>query len=438
MSLKECGVCATFSYGNSVVGLPAGFCSMVGDDGHLPPGPGAKQVVRCPKCKTGGKKKLGYCTKLGQSGHLTTDRMQKIPDSASKAKRKDKATPASPASSAKKKKTIATVAAAPVVGKTGEESGNPAEEDDAWSPYPDRHVFTDTCDAETCINGEDTVVARRCDKCHLCYHPGCMVPMIGEQNQKLWEDKWYCPKCMPARRSEASGAASGGAASGDGEATGGAASGGGEAASGGGNGGGEATGEATGGAAGGEATSKPGNAILRRVSSLEDLAAKLLEDGDPSSIVEAYASSIASAIADMAGLLSETVTRREALIDSMKSQHAQMVEIQKQLDVAKDEVVACKDRAIADFEKDIKRKDLEIRKLKKQLAAKNTDAPTPQQQLEIAVDEYNDALSDQRFEELKALATTANQCALAAGLDDFNLNKFARERLAAQEVAADG
>ena len=53
MSLKECGVCATFSYWNSVVGLPAVFCSMVGDDGHLPPGPGAKQVVRCPKCKTG-------------------------------------------------------------------------------------------------------------------------------------------------------------------------------------------------------------------------------------------------------------------------------------------------------------------------------------------------------------------------------------------------
>ena len=51
---------------------------------------------------------------------------------------------------------------------------------------------------------------------------------------------------------------------------------------------------------------------------------------------------------------------------------------------------------------------------------------------------FSHALSDQRFEELKALATTANQCALAAGLDDFNLNKFARERLAAQEVAADG
>ena len=39
------------------------------------------------------------------------------------------------------------------------------------------------------------------------------------------------------------------------------------------------------------------------------------------------------------GLLSETVTRREALIDSMKSQHAQMVEIQKQLDVAKEDAV---------------------------------------------------------------------------------------------------
>eukprot|EP01043_Picozoa_sp_COSAG02_P041122 COSAG02_NODE_3386_length_6833_cov_57.757945_1_plen_141_part_00 len=73
---------------------------------------------------------------------MTTDQMQKILDSASKAKRKDKATPTSPTSSAKKKKTIATVAAAPVVGKTREESGNPTEEeedaneDDAWSPYP--------------------------------------------------------------------------------------------------------------------------------------------------------------------------------------------------------------------------------------------------------------------------------------------------------------
>eukprot|EP01043_Picozoa_sp_COSAG02_P039268 COSAG02_NODE_3089_length_7389_cov_85.781481_5_plen_121_part_00 len=102
MAQQVCQGCTAFRYGNKVVGLPAGYFSQVGDVGHLPAGPGAKQPVQCATCRAGKKSPRGYCTKLNQSGHLTENRMQNIPVSASKAKRRG---PSTPASSAKKKKT---------------------------------------------------------------------------------------------------------------------------------------------------------------------------------------------------------------------------------------------------------------------------------------------------------------------------------------------
>ena len=69
--------------------------------------------------------------------------------------------------------------------------------------------------------------------------------------------------------------------------------------------------------------------------------------------------------------------------------------------------------------------------------AKEKVGPTPLEKLQDTVDAWNDAMKEERFEELGDLAVSAKQCAHSAGFEeDFNLQRFAADRLAAQEAAA--
>jgi hypothetical protein len=68
--------------------------------------------------------------------------------------------------------------------------------------------------------------------------------------------------------------------------------------------------------------------------------------------------------------------------------------------------------------------------------AKKKASPTPMEKLQGAVDAWNDAMNEDRYDDLGVLASAAKECAKTADLDEeFDLRKFAADRLAAQEAA---
>ena len=69
---EVCEECSGEKYGGKVTELPPGVCAHPGKAGHL--AKGAKEAVKCGSCK----RDPGYCTKLGNPGHLSADRCAKI------------------------------------------------------------------------------------------------------------------------------------------------------------------------------------------------------------------------------------------------------------------------------------------------------------------------------------------------------------------------
>ena len=113
----------------------------------------------------------------------------------------------------------------------------------------------------------------------------------------------------------------------------------------------------------------------------------------------------------------------------------QTVAAQKQAEKDYKKTVAAQKQAEKDYEKTAKQLATALAQLQE---AKKKVGPTPTEKLQDTVDAWNDAMKEERFGELGDLAVSAKQCALSAGFEekDFNLQRFAADRLAAQEAAA--